>query len=59
MAEFVSMEVPLNLWMPLTHYSHFSKWPWFQSQICTGGLQWHLCEVRGFKTAWSGNMVRL
>ena len=27
------------------------KWVWFESWICTGWLQWHLCEAR--------NMVRL
>ena len=26
------------------------KWAWFQLWIYTGWLQWHLCEVRSFKT---------
>ena len=35
------------------------RWVWFESQMCTGWLQWHLCEVRSFNTHWSGNMLCL
>jgi len=35
------------------------KWMWLESWICTGWLQWHLCEVRSFEPTWSGNMVHL
>ena len=26
------------------------QWVWFESWMCTGWLQWHLCQVRSFKT---------
>ena len=31
-------------------WAHITKWVWFESQMCTGWLQWLLCQVRSFKT---------
>jgi len=34
----------------MTIESFIRKWVWFESRIYIGWLQWHLCEVRSFKT---------
>ena len=36
------------------------QWVWFESWMCTGWLQWHLCEFRSFKThlKWKYGMFK-